>query len=70
MNNNITLHTIALYNKFIEEISKEFDFKGFVISNLSQLNFVDKNKELIANYNLNIAKKRKFFWFCNWQKNV
>ena len=43
------------YNKFIEEISKEYDFKGFVISNLSQLNFVDTNKELIANYNLNIA---------------
>lgn len=48
--------TNDVYNNYIKEIIEKYDFKGIVISNLSQLKLIeDKNLEIIANYNLNLA---------------
>lgn len=53
----IRKNKIDLSKKIIEKSIKEFNLKGFVISNLSQIMLIpecSKNSDIIANYTLNI----------------
>ncbi|MGM9969997.1 MAG: DUF3656 domain-containing protein [Anaeroplasma sp.] len=44
------------YNKFIKKVLQEYNFKGIVISNLSQIELIENdNLDIIANYNLNLS---------------
>lgn len=51
-------HKNIIYKK-IDELVKEYKIKGFVISNLSQLKYLEKYKlEIIANYTFNVFNNR------------
>ena len=48
--------TNDIYNNFIKKIIEEYNFKGVVVSNLSQIDLIEnKQLEIIANYNLNLS---------------